>query len=60
MIETRGDGCLILGNERLTGKSSVMIIPGFNDHSLIEMGDLGFLKGKAKQMYEKLKKLEGK
>ena len=35
-----------------------MIIPGFNDHTIIEMGDLGMLVGKAKEMYEKLKRLE--
>ena len=51
---------MIFGNERTTGKSTVMIIPGLNDRHLIEMGDLGFLKGKARSMYEKLKKLEGK
>jgi hypothetical protein len=59
LIETRGDGCLILGNSRTTDRRSVMIIPGFNDHTLIEMGDLGFLKGKAQSMYEKMKNLEG-
>ena len=59
LIEERGDGCLILGNKRITGRSTVMIIPGFNERCLIEMGDLGLLKGKAKRMYEKLKKLEG-
>jgi hypothetical protein len=57
LIETREDGCLILGNSRTTDRSSVMIIPGMNDNSLIEMGDLGLLKGKAKQMYEKFRKL---
>jgi hypothetical protein len=59
LIETREDGCLIIGNARTTDRSSVMIVPGFNDSTILEMGRLGLLKGKAKQMYEKLKKLEG-
>lgn len=57
LIEVREDGCLIIGNARTTDKSTVMIIPGFNDSTILEMGRLGMLKGKAKQMYDKLKKL---
>jgi hypothetical protein len=60
LIETRKDGCLILGNTRTTDRSSVMIVPGFNDSTILEMGRLGLLKGKAQRMYERLKKLEVK
>jgi hypothetical protein len=37
-------------------RSSVVIVPGFNDSSLLEMGRLGVLKGKAKTIYEKFSK----
>lgn len=57
LLEVLPSGCLIFGNRMMTERSTIMLIPGFNDHVLIEMGDLGMLKGKAKKMYEKLKKL---
>ena len=42
----------------MSERGTVMIIPGLNDHTIIEMGDLGFLCGEAQKMYEKLKALE--
>jgi len=38
-------------------KGAVIILPGFNDKTIIEMGDLGFLKGKAQNIYLKMKRI---
>lgn len=59
LIEVLGDGCMIFGNSKSTDRTSIMVIPGFNDGAILEMGELGLLKGKGKEMYEKLKGLEG-
>ena len=32
---------------------SIVIIPGFNDSTILEMGRKGMLKGKAQEIYEK-------
>jgi hypothetical protein len=48
-----------LGNPKISERGTVIIIPGFNDRSILEMGNLGFLCGEAQKMYEKLKTLEG-
>ncbi|MCZ7403696.1 MAG: hypothetical protein O8C67_02010 [Candidatus Methanoperedens sp.] len=50
---------MIFGNSKSTDRTSIMVIPGFNDGAILEMGELGLLKGKGKEMYEKLKGLEG-
>jgi hypothetical protein len=59
LLEVLPSGCLIFGNSRMTECSTIMLVPGFNDGILVEMGDLGMLKGKAKEMYKKMKGLEG-
>jgi hypothetical protein len=45
---------IVLGNKKTSDRGTIMIIPGLNDSTLIEMGDLGFLRGAAQKMYEKL------
>jgi hypothetical protein len=48
---------MIFGKEKQhpEEKSTVMIIPGLNNHVILEMGKLGLLKGKAREIYRKLK-----
>src|SRR4030042_5563306 len=55
ILEIWEDGRVIFGNSKTTDRGSVMVVPGINDHSIIEMGDLGFLTGRAQKMYEKLR-----
>lgn len=57
-MEFRDDGTMILGNNKSTGIGTVMIIPGINESALMDMGDLGFLTGKALIAYEKGKALK--
>jgi hypothetical protein len=54
IIEARTDGVIVLGNKKTSDRGTIMVIPGLNDSTLIEMGDLGFLRGAAQKMYEKL------
>jgi len=56
ILEVVGDGRIIFGNSKTRGAGSVMVVPGINDNSIIEMGDLGLLTGKAQSLYEKLKR----
>jgi hypothetical protein len=55
LIESTEDGCLVFGNDHHKAKdrASILIVPGLNDSGLLEMGRLGMLKGKAKEIYEK-------
>jgi len=48
---------MIFGRGKMTDRSTVMVVPGINDRTIIEMGDKGILIGKAKEMYDKLKHL---
>ncbi len=56
IVEKTADGCLILGNEKTTDRSSILIVPGLNDSAILEMGRLGMLKGRAQDIYEKFSK----
>ena len=42
-------------NQHPEDRSTVMIVPGLNDSAILEMGRLGLLKGRALEIYEKLK-----
>ncbi len=55
LIESTADGCLIFGKDRPKGndRASVMIVLGLNDSSILDMGRLGMLKGRAQEIYEK-------
>jgi len=48
---------MIFGKEKQhpEDKSTVMIIPGMNDSTILDMGRLGLLKGRARDIYRKLK-----
>ena len=61
LIEINDSGYMLFGSKKNKAfdRSTIMIIPGFNDHTIIDMGNLGMLVGRAKEMYEKLKKMEG-
>ena len=59
ILDSLPSGSMIFGTPKMTDRSTVMVIPGFNDSAVVNMGDLGLLKGEAKALYEKLKKLEG-
>lgn len=52
-----GNGVMIFGkhNQKPEDRGAIMIIPGINESTILEMGRLGILKGKAKEIYEKFK-----
>ena len=53
ILEKTADGCFILGNEKTTDRNSILIVPELNDSTILEMGRLGMLKGRAQEIYEK-------
>ena len=57
IIESR-DGMMIFGqtNWHPEDKKSILVLFGFNDSTILDMGRLGLLKGKAMEIYEKLRR----
>jgi hypothetical protein len=56
LIES-GNGVVVLGrkNWHPEDRKSILIIPGINDSTLLELGRLGMLQGKALEIYKKLR-----
>jgi len=42
-------------NQKPEDRGTVVIIPGLNHETILEMGQLGMLTGKAQEIYKKLK-----
>ena len=52
-----GHGMMIFGkkNQKPEDRSTVIILPGMNESTILEMGRLGMLTGRAMEIYKKLK-----
>ena len=52
-----GDGVMVFGmsNWNPEDRKAILVVGGINDHTIIEMGRLGILDGKALEIYNKLK-----
>jgi hypothetical protein len=48
---------VILSKDGKSNKMNILITRGFNENTFIEMGQLGYLRGRAKTLYEKKKHL---